>query len=161
MLRFRKTTLAKKFVDGVPNTSLISGDNVRDFYREKTISWDAKYKLTWQNIFSLLENFLCNGINVMVEYHYVYENELANVLHITNKYDARMKYIVMTASETVIEERLISRGDAHLIGEALSFQKRLCESDDNKHYLYDGGYASVEKQIDDVMNAKLYTALFS
>ena len=152
-----KTTLAKEFANNSPKTALISGDDVRDFYIDKCINWDEKYKLTWQNILLLVNNFLNNGINVMVEYIYVFENELSNALSISNKYDAEMKYVVMTANEAVIEERLISRGDANLVKKALSFQKKLCENDSNKHYLYDGTNIPFEKQIYDITNWKLYT----
>jgi len=118
-----KTTLAKDFVNNIPKTALISGDDIRDLYIDKSINWDEKYRLTWKNILLLLDNFLNSGINVMIEYVYAFENELASALSIAKKYDAEMKYIVLTASEAVIEERLVSRGDAGLVKRRCLFKK--------------------------------------
>jgi guanylate kinase len=151
-----KTTIAKEFVEVTSKTALISGDDVRDFYCDKSIDWNEKYKLTWQNILLLTDNFLKNEINVMIEYLWVFDNELKSMLSVANRYNAKMTYVVMTASEATIKQRLISRGDAHLIEKALSIQKKLSENSDNKDYLHDGTDSLIETQIEDIKNRKPY-----
>ena len=151
-----KTTLAKGLVENISETALISGDIVRDFYADKYVEWGRKYDLTWQNILLLTENFLNNNISAVIEYLYAYEDEIEKIYQISKKHNADMRYIVLTASEAAIKDRLISRGDPHLIEKALNMQMTATKNKFNKPYLFDGTDLTIETQIRDIKNTGLY-----
>jgi len=150
-----KTTLAKAFVKEHPKTALISGDDVHDFYRDKTITdFNIKFKLVWENILLLADNFLKNGINVVIEY--VVENEMEQILSVVSKYDVEVRYVIMTADEDVIKERLTLRGDAYATERALYLRDKLPKHGNNKQYLYNAATVPIEIQVENLRNWELY-----
>jgi len=151
-----KSTLTKALVKEMPRTSLIHGDDVHAFFgTDLAAEWPERLKLTWQNILLLTENFLRNNINVIIDY--VVEDELEQILSVVKNYDVEVRYIVMTADETTIRERVIQRGDDWLVERALFLRSKLTNCEENKPYLYDGSKDTIEAQVKVVKNFKPYS----
>jgi len=151
-----KTTLTKELVKEMPRTALIHGDDVHAFFgTDLAAEWTERLKLTWQNILLLTENFLRNNVNVIIEY--VVEDELEQILSVVKKYDVEVRYIVMTADQAIIKERLIQReGDDWLVERALFLRDKLTNCEANKPYIYDGSKNTIAEQIEVVKNFKPY-----
>jgi len=151
-----KTTLTKELVKEMPRTALIHGDDVYSFFRtDPAMEWAKILKLTWQNILLVADNFLRNNINVIIEY--VVEEELEHILSVVKKYDVEIRYIVMTADEATITERLIQReGDDWLVERALFLRNKHTNCEGNKPYVYDGSRSPIAEQIEVVKNFKPY-----
>lgn len=150
-----KTTIANKLVKMIPCTALISGDSIHDLIHNYSyIEWKIQLKITWQNILLLLDNYLQNNINVIIDY--VIEDELIQILSVLKKYDIEIRYIVMTADQETIKKRLISRGDAWLVDRALYLNKKLTKDKNNIMYLYNGMDIPFDQQIIDIKEFQLY-----
>lgn len=150
-----KTTIANKLVKKIPCTALISGDSIHgQVHNYSDIEWETQLKITWQNILLLLDNYLQNNINVIIDY--VIEDELIQILSVLKKYDIEIRYIVMTADQETIKKRLISRGDAWLVERALYLNEKLTEDKNNIKYLYNGMDIPFDQQIIDIKEFQLY-----
>ena len=151
-----KSTLANELVKQMSKTALIHGDIIDDLYPEGSAPWEERLQLAWESILLLADNFLRRQINVIVDY--VVEEELPRLLALAKKYNAKVWYVVMTAGEAVLRERLRARGDALLIERALFLRQKLMGAEHNKPYLYDGTGVPIEQQVRDVKNFKAYPA---
>lgn len=150
-----KTTLAKALVKNISNAVLISGDVVHDMFPDPSITnWDARLKITWQNILLLAHNFLQNGINVIIDY--VVEDELTLLIQSFSEFNVEIKYVVMTADESCIKERLINRGDEYLIERALFLREKLITDKNNKPYIYEGANKPLDIQVNDIQHITIY-----
>lgn len=155
-----KTTLsnafAKKLVNdfGKKQVYIIHGDDIRggfvdsdysDKYSEGKLSWEEILGFNWECILQMTENALKRGLDVVIDY--VIEDELPLVKKLCEKYGASLYYIVLTASENSIKERIKRRGDVWMIERALSLKNKLDSMKENIGHLFDNSNLTVEDEL--------------
>jgi len=145
-----KTTLANAFAKHLVNhrskkqVYIIHGDDIHDgFVNSENVFENANGKLEWEEVLAFnwecilhtAESALKRGIDVVCDY--VVEDELSLVKELCGKYDAKLYYIVLTASENAIRSRIEARGDTWLIDRALFLKDKLEHTPENQGYLLD------------------------
>ena len=148
-----KTTLTKELIKVLPKTALVEGDALEKFLYHYPV-WEERLKLVWQNILLVTDNYLRNGFNVIIDY--IVEDELPQVISAIKKYDVELRYIVLTADEDTIKQRLIHRGDDWLVERGLFLLQQLTNCEHNRPYLYDGTKSTLEEQVNAVKNFMTY-----
>ncbi len=155
-----KTTLSNAYAKHLVNALgknqvyIIHGDDIRggfvdsdnsDKYSMGKLSWEEILDFNWECILQMTENALKRGLDVIIDY--VIEDELPLVKAVCEKYSAELYYVVLTASEESITERIKARGDAWMIERALFLKNKLECTKDNIGHLFDNSNMTVEEEI--------------
>ena len=145
-----KTTLSNAFAQHLVNNTntnqvyIIHGDDIRGGfiysdcshkYSDNKLCWDEILKFNWECILNTADSVLKRGLDVIIDY--VIEDELPRVKSLCNKYDAGLIYIVLTASDDAIKERISQRGDTELTERALFLKYKLDNMKENEGHLLD------------------------
>ena len=127
-------------------------ENKTDLFIEgqaaNVLLWEEILKFNWDCILSVARNALDRGVDVIIDY--VIEEELPLVQELARCYEAKLYYIVLTASESTIEQRITQRGDIDLIERALFLKKKLDSMPQNQGYLFDNTDKSVEQELAEI-----------
>lgn len=154
-----KTALANAFAKYLADKNkgkqvyLIHGD---DFHRgfvesdkidiaEERMPWEDILKFNWECIISAAQKALDKGLDVVIDY--VIEEELPLIRQLAWEYHADVYYVVLTASESCIRQRITKRGDTELIERALFLKSKLDNLPVNHGHLFDNTELSVEDEI--------------
>lgn len=155
-----KTTLSNAYAKHLVNdlgrnqVYIIHGDDIRggfvdsddtDKYSEEKLSWEETLSFNWECILQMTENALKRGLDVVIDY--VIEEELPLVETVCEKYYAELYYVVLTASEETITERIRGRGDIWMIERALFLKNKLENTKANVGHLFDNSDMNVEEEI--------------
>ena len=155
-----KTTLSNAFASHLVNELgerqiyIIHGDDIRggfvdsdnsDKYSEGKLSWEEILKFNWECILHTAERALSRGISVVIDY--VIEDELPLIKEIARNYDANLYYVVLTASEESIKQRIDKRGDRYIVERALFLKNMLENKKENIGHLFDNTNMTVEEEI--------------
>ena len=108
--------------------------------------WEEILRFNWECILDVTGNALRRGLDVVIDY--VVEEELPLVLAVAEKYSASVYYVVLTASEASIRERITSRGDVEMIERALFLKNKLEHTPENQGFLFDNTDKSVDAEIE-------------
>lgn len=160
-----KTTLAKAYSKYLVNKNnrkqvyLIHGDDfhagfVESDVKEKIhtdnlssnyLNWTAILKFNWECIINVAKNVLKNGLDVVIDY--VVEEELCLVQQLAKEYNAKLYYVVLTASNDAIQQRIRERGDIDLLERALYLKNKLDNLPENQIHLFDNTGMSISDEI--------------
>jgi len=110
--------------------------------------WADILRFNWECMLAVAEKVLDRGLDVVFDY--VIEDELPLVKELANRYQAKLYYVVLTADEAVIRQRLTQRGDTGLIERALFLKNKLESMPENKGHLYDNGDRSVDQELNEL-----------
>ena len=110
-----------------------------------TVTWERILRLTWDCLTATADRALAEGLDVIIDY--VIERELSRVKNIADKYGAEFYYIVLTADEKTIEDRILRRGDTDMTERALFLKKKLEAMPENQGHLYDNTGKSPEMMV--------------
>lgn len=161
---FGKSTLADAYaralVDdcGVKQVYVIHGD---DFHQgfvetreqigpacESFFYWPDILQFNWDCILHTAGKVLSKGVDVVIDY--VVEDELPLVQELARQHRATLYYVVLTAAQQTIRQRLIQRGNPELIERALSLKNKLENMPCNQGHLFDNTCKTVEQEIADL-----------
>jgi gluconate kinase len=146
-----KTTLATELASNLEKVFLIRGDDLHEgFCGRYDIEWEDRLRITWDNIISVTKNALKNNMNIVIDY--VVEEELPKFLEELVGFDYELRYVVLTASEERIRQRITGRGDTYMIERALFLRNKLREAEANIPYLYDNSDKKIMEEITDILN---------
>ena len=109
------------------------------------LMWENILKFNWECLLSVAEKALARGLDVVIDY--VIEEELPLVQKIAKQYEAKLNYVVLTATEEAIRERITKRGDVEMIERALFLKKKLDSLPENQGHLFDKTGKSVEQEV--------------
>ncbi|MCR4586489.1 MAG: GNAT family N-acetyltransferase [Lachnospiraceae bacterium] len=163
-----KSALADAFAKHLTNTGIrkqvyvIHGDDFHQGFVETDykdsfwkdglaadqIVWTEILKFNWECIIDTAEKVLERGLDVVIDY--VVEEELPLLLKLAKEHKAKLYYIVLTASEDVIRQRIEERGDVEMVERALFLKKELEELPENQGHVYDNTGKSVQDEIADL-----------
>lgn len=160
-----KTTLSKAYAEHLVNKAgakqayLIHGDDFHSGFveadeKEKRLEneqdssymrWEDILKFNWDCIISVAQKALDKGLDVVIDY--VVEDELPLIKNIANKFESNLYYVVLTATEECIKQRIKERGDTELTERALYLKAKLDNMPENQGHLFDNTGMSVEEEI--------------
>ncbi len=151
-----KTTLANAFAKNIVNDGkvnqmyVIHGDDFHSGFVEADnekplLLWNDILKFNWECILNVAQKALDRELDVVIDY--VIEDELTLVRSLAEKYGAKLYYVVLTASENTIRQRITERGDVELIERALFLKNKLDTMQENQGHLFDNTGMSVEEEL--------------
>ena len=160
-----KSTLAETFAKHLVNCCgkkqvyLIHGDDFHQGFVEayqpevffvegqpaNALQWEDILRFNWECIIDVADKALCRGLDVVIDY--VIEDELPLVTALAQKYGAALHYVVLTASEEAIRQRITQRGDVDLIDRAIFLKHKLEAMAENQGHLLDNTGMTVEAEI--------------
>lgn len=109
------------------------------------LAWAQVLKFNWECILDVAGKALRCGLDVVIDY--VVEDELPLLQKLAKEYDAKLYYLVLTASEAAITERLQIRGDDELIERGKFLKKKFDSLPENQGHLYDNTGKTVEEEV--------------
>ena len=129
-----KSTLSRELSKTNTRTALIVGDNLMDFLEAgEPAPWEERLSLTWKNILALTRNCVENGYDVVIDY--VVEDELDWFRENLRDLHATVRYLVLTADEETLRQRLSQRGDEYLVERSLFLLRQLTSAAENQNHL--------------------------
>ena len=81
---------------------------------------------------------------------YVIEEELPLVQRLAEEYDAKLYYVVLTASQDTIRQRITNRGDVDMIERALFLKNKLDNLPENQGHMFDNTNKSIEQELNEL-----------
>lgn len=99
------------------------------------LQWMEILRFNWECILDVSAKVLDRGLDVIIDY--VVEDEMPLLLKLASDHGSRLYYIVLTASEEAITERMKNRGDIEMTDRALFLKKKLDGLPENQGHLYD------------------------
>lgn len=135
-----KTTLASAFAKQLDRpVYLIHGDDFQaGFITPEGAdgpTWPEILRFNWECILASARSALTLGVDVIVDY--VVEDELPLVSAIARNLGAALHYIVLTADDATLRDRLAQRGDAWLTERSLFLKNKLESMPENHGHLLD------------------------
>jgi len=156
-----KTTLsnayARHLVDrcGQMQAYVIHGDDFHAGFAETSrrigsdcpqfLYWPDILRFNWECILAVTEKALERKLDVIIDY--VVEDELPLVQKLAKDHQARLFYVVLTASEEELKQRLTGRGSSELIDRSLFLKAKLENDAGNQKHLYQISGMTVEEEI--------------
>lgn len=99
------------------------------------LSWPDVLRFNWDCILSIAGKVLGLGLDVVIDY--VVEDELPLVKKLAGEYGAGLHYVVLTADEETLRQRISARGDTELIPRSLFLREKLMHMPENQGHLFD------------------------
>ena len=145
-----KSTLANAFARNLRRPAcIIHGDDFHDSLVQpegaSRPAWEDVLRFNWRCILDVARNALQLGADVVIDY--VVEDELPRVQALANDFSAVLHYIVLTASEDTLRQRLQERGDAWLTERALFLKAKLDAMPENQGHLIDVTGMSIQQEL--------------
>jgi predicted kinase len=153
-----KSTTSRALVSALKNSAYISGDYVSHMHvngRQKP--WESKLELSliWNNILSLTQNFVSNGIDVVIDY-VTFPNEAHWLRDRLKELTVNVVYTVLWVDPETLLSRDQLRLPEHQMGErCLILIEEFKESGLKNNYLLDTSQNSVDAihlVIEEIMN---------
>ena len=131
------------------HAGFIEADDKGDFFVDGQASdallWQDILKFNWDCMLTVARKALDRGLDVIMDY--VIEDELPLVQELARECHAELYYVVLTASEEAIRQRITQRGDLDMVERALYLKKKLDALPENQGHLFDNTDKSPEEEI--------------
>lgn len=150
-----KSTVAKELAGRLENAVLITGDHLLHMFVGYDFSWEVRLYITWENILALTRTFLRTGCNLVIDF--VVEDELNWFIEELDGYAALAQYVVLTADEGVLRERVTQRGDLDIMDRSLFLREKLTGSPRNQAFLLDTTHQTPTDIVDAILASKRFT----
>ncbi len=137
------------FHQGFVTRAYEEGDFWADGQATDQMEWLEILKFNWECILDVAGKVLSRGMDVLIDY--VVEEELPLLQKLAKEHDAKLYYLVLTASEEAITKRIQERGDVEMVERALFLKNKLDHLPENQGHLYDNTGKSVEQEVVEVM----------
>lgn len=109
------------------------------------LAWESILRFNWACIIDVAGKVLARGLDVVIDY--VIEDELPLVRQLAERYQAALYYVVLTAAQETITQRIAQRGDVELIERALFLKSKLDSMPENQGHLFDNTGKTVEEEL--------------
>ena len=157
-----KSTTSKALVSTLKNSAYISGDYVSHMHvngRQKPWESEQELSLIWNNILSLTQNFVSNGIDVVIDY-VTFPSEAYWLKDRLKDLSVNVVYTVLWVDPENLLRRDQLRKPEHQMGErCLILIDEFRESGLDTKHLLDTSHNSVdaiELVVEDIVNSKQY-----
>jgi len=129
-----KSTLTRILSARIERAARIEGDVLMAMFDDKyDRTWEERLAMTWDNIAAVTRTFVRGGHPVVIDY--VVEEELEWFRGEMAELGAELRYVVLTAEEDAVMDRIRSRGDIHMTDRSLFLLRKLRASEANAPYL--------------------------
>ena len=132
------------------HAGFIETDYKESFFKDgqavDTLLWKDILKFNWDCILTVARKALDRGLDVVIDY--VIEEELPLVKALAEEYETNLYYVVLTAAQDAIRQRITERGDVEMIERALFLKDELEHMPENQGHLFDNTDKSVEQEIE-------------
>jgi len=142
---------------------VIHGDDFHEGFREPEdkgdffvngeaadrILWEDILRFNWDCIIATADRALREGLDVVIDY--VVEDELPRLRELAEARGAELYYIVLTADEETIENRIRERGDTDLIERGKFLKRKLDAMPENRGHLYDNTRKTTEEAVREIV----------
>lgn len=132
------------------HAGFVETDDKGDFFvngqASDALLWEDILKFNWDCILTVARKVIERGLDVVIDY--VIEEELPLVQKLAAEFDAKLYYVVLTASEDAIRERITQRGDVDMIERALFLKNKLDNLPENQGHLLDNTGKTVEQEVE-------------
>lgn len=112
------------------------------------LEWQEILKFNWECILDVAGKVLKRGIDVLIDY--VVEEEMPLLHKLADEHDAKLYYVVLTASKEAITKRIEARGDVEMVERALFLKKELDAMPENQGHLYDNSQKTFEEEVAEI-----------
>lgn len=145
-----KSTLASAFARSLQLPScIIHGDDFQAWLIQPDDTtrpaWEDVLHFNWRCILDVARSALQMGVDVVIDY--VVEDELPRVQALAQDFGAALHYIVLTASEDTLRQRLRERGDAWLTERALFLKAKLDAMPENQGHILNITGMTLEQEL--------------
>ena len=113
-----------------------------------TLAWEEILKFNWECILDTAGRALSRNLDVAVDY--VVEEELPLMRQLAEQHHAKLYYIVLTAEEEAIRQRIAERGDVDLTERALFLKDELDHMPENQGHLFDNTGKTLEQELNEL-----------
>ncbi len=131
------------------HAGFVESDMKDDFFvggqASDVLLWDNILKFNWDCILTVAGKALDKGLDVVIDY--VVEDELPLVRQLSEKYNAKLYYVVLTAESDIIRQRITQRGDTEMTERALFLKNKLDSMPENQGHLFDNSGRTVEQEV--------------
>jgi len=135
-----KSTTSSALVNALQNSAYISGDQVSHMHiqgRQKPWQSESEQSLIWSNILSLTQNFVRQGIDVVIDY-VTFPNEVYWLKDKLKDLTANVIYVVLWTDPDTLLKRDQERLAKHQMGDrCLILMEEFRQSELNKKHLLD------------------------
>ena len=147
-------------VEKQPRVYVIHGDDYHhgfvgmyeedpDLTEISPLSWKEVLKFNWECIIDVAGKALVRGLDVVIDY--VMEDEMPLLQKLAAEHNATLYYIVLTASEEAIVNRVLKRGDSELVERAKFLKQKLDNIPENQGHLYDNTGKSINQEVQEII----------
>ncbi|MBO5986518.1 MAG: AAA family ATPase [Lachnospiraceae bacterium] len=137
------------FHQGFVTRAYEEGDFWADGQATNQLEWLEILKFNWECIISVAGKALARGLDVLIDY--IVEEELPLLQKLAKDHDAKLYYLVLTASEETITKRIQERGDMEMVERALFLKNKLDHLPENQGHLYDNTGKTVKQEVLEVL----------
>lgn len=137
------------FHQGFVTRAYEDGDFWADGQATNQLEWLEILKFNWECIIEVADKALSRELDVLIDY--VVEDELPLVQRLAKEHDAKLNYLVLTASEKTITRRIQERGDLEMVERALFLKNKLDHLPENQGHLYDNTGKSVDQEVIEIV----------
>lgn len=106
--------------------------------------WTDILEFNWECMLDVAQKALDRQLDVLIDY--VVEDELPRLKDLARKNNAKLYYVVLTATEDELRQRLTGRGSSELIDRSLFLKAKLESAPGNHPYLYNISGMTVEEE---------------
>lgn len=159
-----KSTLAEAYAGHLVGTEnklqvyVMHGDDFHQGFVETTqrvgsacpdfLYWADILQFNWECMLVVAQKALDRKLDVIIDY--VVEDELPLLKELAKNNHARLFYVVLTASQEELTQRLLHRGSGHLIERSHYLKTKLDHAPENQKHLYNISGKTVEQEIIDL-----------
>lgn len=111
-----------------------------------TLSWPEILRFNWECILSVAAKVLARGLDVVIDY--VVEDELPLVEKLAEEHGASLYYVVLTATEEALRQRIAARGDTEMIPRSIFLREKLTHMPENQGHLFDNTGMTAAQTVD-------------
>lgn len=131
------------------HAGFIETDNKGEFFANGQASdlilWQDILKFNWECILAVTRKALDRGLDVVIDY--VIEEELPLVQELAKEFGAKLYYVVLTATEETIVQRITERGDVEMTARALFLKNKLDNLPENNGHLFDNTEKTIWQEV--------------
>lgn len=120
--------------------------------------WADILRFNWACMLDTAQKALDRQLDVLIDY--VVEDELPLLKDLARKNNAKLFYVVLTATEEELRQRLTARGSRDLIERSLFLKHKLENAPENKPFLYNISGKTVEEETMELDIAKHEVSLY-
>jgi len=145
-------------LDGTNQVYVIHGDDFHKGFVEtkrrigipcpEFLHWPDILRFNWECILSVADKAIARKLDIIIDY--IVEDELPLLKALAKRNAAKLFYVVLTASEDELRQRLIGRGSSELIDRSLFLKYQLDHARENQCHLYHISGKTVTEEVADL-----------